>query len=323
MADLTARKTDEERIHSLLASLESAVDEICVPYSPPQQNEVDRQRTQGLRGKIGSFPEGREILRILDARGIEIKFDNTMTTTGKHETRGLTLIDGQWKALGGETIYLNPKMSDAQLLTTFFHEARHARQFAVGAAFVSKNCSPADVIWNNRIIEADAQATAVIQAYQLKLAGDSSAFDEGKTHPSYANMFNFVEELASKDPSTLKDGWAKQMAFEIWFKNDSLIDLYDIDCMENIWPSLKLAFDSLDNRKHPKQRLNHNDMDKLRAIDNHKNYLASDNGRKLDDEHYVTPKSATAAQQLIKLMETWLEPKQNKPARNKNLGHKF
>ncbi len=73
--------------------------------------------------------------------------------------------------------------------------------------------APLETLWYDRLIEADAEATATDIAYKLKDAGKPEAWDAMQKMP-YTGAAKAYEAAVLKNPNAVADGTAKRAAFD-------------------------------------------------------------------------------------------------------------
>lgn len=135
----------------------------------------------------------------------------------KSAEQGYSLSFEYWKDVRGcadsdeKRIILNPAFSDKVLVATLAHEARHAGQFANGAA-EEGGLSAACRLKEGRLMEADAVAASVVVCCDLKNLGDKT--------PLKALKENYPRIVAAYERNVSKDADMAQTAAALAWYND-------------------------------------------------------------------------------------------------------
>lgn len=122
-------------------------------------------------------------------------------------------------------ITLNPYRPRGDLLGLLVRELRHGSQHVNGALVNPLNFEPDEAILVNRAQQADILMVAVKVAWELRLAGDSEAWDFISSTP-LADVSRTFEIKAQSDFRTLNNGEASRTAYDKFFE-DSRTKLYD------------------------------------------------------------------------------------------------
>ncbi len=170
---------------------------------------TDREKSKLARAVklvMKSKPYGQHAIAMLK------KHDYTLVLTSAEKLQGLCDHDKK-------TVYLGANFDDERLAFTLVHEAAHAEQYSkyTPNAFGHNNLKSEIMV--TRILEADADAKAMMYAYDMKERGDNSIYEKmAKDSPEIAYAF---EESISNKPENLHNGKALEAAFDAWFDNDA------------------------------------------------------------------------------------------------------
>ena len=108
------------------------------------KRDENAERLQSLKDQFRQAPMGQAILDYLEKKNCLITFTNTLPADEKAEASRLNII------------FLNPKVSDDDLLGAIAHEARHIRQYESIPDL--KDMPPLSAFFVNNFMEADAHA---------------------------------------------------------------------------------------------------------------------------------------------------------------------
>ncbi len=103
------------------------------------------------------------------------------------------------------------------------HELAHGAQDAQGLLDDS-GMSPEQRVILNRFCEADAQARAVQTAWEMKEAGDSTAWNAQVRNGRLGPTARAFGKTAAQNPDAAKNGTAMRAAFDAWFTADTTIN---------------------------------------------------------------------------------------------------
>lgn len=272
------------------------------------------QRRNNIINRVASTEEGLKLVKLLIDNKIPVFF-SLDTSIAAHRT-SLELRDGcLMPAADTQHIVMNPFCDDNVLIAAFLHEARHAEQCLSGMALPGTAVPPVHLAIFTRMLEADAQSSAVLQAFKMKLAGDSSVFDAGMTI-GYTEMFRTAEWEYAKDPSSLNDGRLHRAIFDAWFSDiDGNRHGYDEKVFNQIWPFFCMQ---AAHGGFARQSLTVEALQKLGTVGGEAvNYLALPGSASLGDAQYTDGFSPLNMLKLLELMAGWNKqdtaPKQ-KPA---------
>ncbi|MCE9507713.1 MAG: hypothetical protein K8R48_05270 [Alphaproteobacteria bacterium] len=264
-----------------------------------------QQRLKSIIDKIIATPDGENLVSFLLEHNIPVAFSKA-TQYAAHRTN-LALKEGKLMPVPGtQFILINPDQDDALLISAFLHEARHAQQCLSGMAMPDKRVSPQHLAVFTRMLEADAQATAVLKAFKMKLDGDDSLFAAGKTI-GYQEMYRVAEEQYLKDPTSLDNGRLKRMIFDAWFSEaDGTKHGYDGLVIGTVWPFYNGLLDCYPDNSFSKSPLTVKDLEKLGTVGGESmNYLTLPGFRSLGDPYYIEGFSPLHHLQLLTLTEAW------------------
>lgn len=221
----------EHDINKELQENKQSINDTADTPSPENLNK----RLNSIINRIVSTEEGLSLVKFLIDKKVPVLFALD-TSIAAHRT-ALELKDGRlMPAPNTQHIVINPLREDDLLIAALLHEARHAQQCLSGLALPDTAVPPLHLAIFTRMLEADAQSSAVLQAFKMKLAGDSSVFDAGKTI-GYAEMFSTAEREYAKDPTALDDGRLHRAIFDAWFSDvDGNKHGYDEKVFNQIWP---------------------------------------------------------------------------------------
>ncbi len=254
----------------------------AVPY-------VQNMRLNRALGEIASIPEGKKLVdSVLDGTKVALNCDPRYTggancfftsyTNGNYrQSSNLIRVDGY--TTHGETVGI------------LIHELHHQRQMQNGVMTVLKDKvpSPVELVWYERAMEADAQATATDIAWKLKEAGKPAAWKAmaglGGWRQQVAAAY---AEKAEQDPASVTSGAAKREAFDAWFaaKTDKGLttpQIYNRQALENMPTSENLH--DLYKAGKPLEPVSAQDIQKLGSIAE-VNYLTLPGGKPLDSVDY-------------------------------------
>lgn len=265
----------------------------------PLTEKVDNWQLGRLNraiAEVASVPEGKLLVDQAKKDGVPIVGAGGIGMGGVTFTRNeINKETGQreLKAL----IRVNLFQSHGNLVRVLAHELEHYNQAKNGLGTQTKGIqAPLDRMWDNRMVEADAEATATDIAYKLKQAGKPAAWNAvTRLNPGYAAVGNAYAEEVRKDPSSALDGRAKRAAFDGWFKARNKMVGTDISKVYNgqgvssirSVATLKLAAQTPGAQISP---LTAAEIKKLGTILPAKNnYLDLPNQKPLDSAYYRAP----------------------------------
>lgn len=254
---------------------------------------VERLRINRALDTIAKVPEGKVLVDLLKESGIPVKMEKKFGQTGAALNSMKSTRDGVLKIEPGQIIL--PAFSNhGRLVAHMTHELRHLQQVMgnVLDPAVTKAVSPLESIWYNRVIEADASATAVDIAYKLHKAGHSDAWQElQRSRSGPTNIAASYGEAVQKNPKAAEDGSAKRAAYDGWFEarggmNRELAEIYNRQGFANYFP-IGSALRGGEMDKTPMQPLQPQDIKKVGALSGGVvNYLDIAGARPVDDAYY-------------------------------------
>lgn len=247
---------------------------------------VQNIRLKRALSDIASIPEGAALVEA--AAGVpKIHLDPNPTVSGgqfctKRSVNGtdLTVIAQEINIAGLATM--------GSIITTLVHELQHKRQMdhKVLNAFHDKTPSPIELLWYNRMTEADAEATAVDIAWKLKENGKPQAWNHIRTARDWPiALAAEYEKKALADPSSVASGGAKRAAFDAWFDafGGMVSEMYnDQGVRKNPSPE---ALEDMHKAGKPFAPLTAADIEKIGDI-GPVNYLKLPGGKPLDSPDY-------------------------------------
>jgi len=157
---------------------------------------------------IGQSRTGTVLLEETKARGLSISYD-TQTPQAQFYPRE-----------GASIIALNPSRPRGDLVCTLARELRRAWQYFNGAFTNPMSFEPDEAVLVNRAQQADAFMVSVKIAWELKLAGESEAWDFIAGSPM-ASISRVFELRAQEDFRSLNNGAAARAAYDKFFDGSS------------------------------------------------------------------------------------------------------
>ncbi len=247
---------------------------------------VQNLRLKRALSDIASIPEGAALVEA--AAGVpKIHLDPNPTVSGgqfctKRSINGidLTVIAQEINIAGLATM--------GSVISTLVHELQHKRQMdhKVLNAFHDKTPSPIELLWYNRMTEADAEATAVDIAWKLKENGKPEAWNHIRTARDWPiALAAEYEKKALADPSSVASGAAKRAAFDGWFEafGGGISEMYNDQGVRKA-PSSE-ALEEMHKAGKPFAPLTAGDMEKIGDI-GPVNYLKLPGSKPLDSLDY-------------------------------------
>ncbi len=189
----------------------------------------------------------------------------------------------QFYPRGDESIItLNPDRPKGDLINMMVRELRRAWQHRHGALVNPMGFEPDEAVLVNRAQAADVMMISVKVAWELKLAGESEAWDYTIASPM-SDVSRIFELSAQKDFRTLNNGEAARAAYDKFFEN-SRTRLHDKRIIH------QMLLDDTGYMKAP-QKNGRAGMDlfaKLGEMPNGRNYLTAKSSRAPNDTVYAT-----------------------------------
>ncbi|MDF3024792.1 MAG: hypothetical protein K0R10_2153 [Alphaproteobacteria bacterium] len=179
---------------------------------------VQNLRLKRALSDIASIPEGAALVEA--AAGVpKIHLDPNPTVSGGQfcTTRS---INGTDLSVIAREINIAGLATLGGIVAVLTHELQHKRQMdhKVLNAIHDKAPSPIELLWHNRMTEADAEATAIDIAWKLKENGKPEAWTHIRTARDWPiALAAEYEKKALADPSSVASGAAKRAAFDAWF----------------------------------------------------------------------------------------------------------
>ena len=251
---------------------------------------VQKMRVDRALDALGSVPEGAALVEAAKSSNVPIKLvpDPIMrggalsSMNGAKDTK-VTATVNELKLQGYAT--------DGALTVMMAHELQHLRQAQGGlrSSFQGQMRSPEEALRYERVMEADAEATATEVAYKLKLAGKPEAWkalQSGQVMPP--EISTAYERMVTEDPASLNDGRAKRAAFDTWFtaktkEGLTLPDVYNNQAFRN-YPDVD-HLEKMMNNGATVTPLTTDDLKKFGALSD-VNYLDIPGSKPLDDPYY-------------------------------------
>lgn len=242
-------------------------------YSTPSKADLTR-----LMNELRRSPTGAWLLDEAQKAGIRIVYDNKTEYAGYYESETkLVAVEAPLTERGN----LRRGVDRGYLLLTLAHELRHAWQDAQGPFLDEQHWRPRDAVLINRLIEADAEAISAQVAYELKLAGDSRAWDSKKG--AYEDMHRVYRRAIRADEAAARDGRAMRAAFDQWFHGKSRVEFYDLSILD-AWEETMRKRSGAPPFTAPAPKADF--MAKLGTVPGYPNYLSTTQGPALDDPAY-------------------------------------
>lgn len=172
--------------------------------------EGDREKLEAVINKLAKTSLGRELLDCAAEYGTEIRLDN---------------MYGAWGAFAYEEhkLRLNKEASEERMVATLAHELRHSQQFQKGVKMDVLHDTPRSYLHSQCVIEADANVSSCLVAWDLMQQGDKSVCETLMQEDK--EVFKKFFEVAQKE-GTAK-GSAPNAAFYGWFDNMRIRQAYE------------------------------------------------------------------------------------------------
>lgn len=263
-------------------------------------------RLKKIRDLLEVTEQGREALRFLDCRNIPVVFADR-GGTARYCSRRCWVVDRLEMVKGSERVELSLDAADELLAGSLIHELRHARQAAKGVLYPDRLVSPADYIWHKRVMEADAEAEAVLRAFEIKQAGQDALF-ETRRDGVFGDMCKAAEAQYAKDPASLRDGRLKRAAFDAWFTSFGCQNrhFYDAEALSGGWETHEARFDLAKKKNGVGEALQLRDIEKIAmAGEEEVNYLMLPGFLPLDAPCYREGFAPGHQDRLFRLTERW------------------
>lgn len=247
---------------------------------------VQNLRLKRALSEIASIPEGAALVEA--AAGVpKIHLDPNPTVSGGQFCT-MRSINGADLTVIAEKINIAGLATMGSIIGTLMHEFQHKRQMdnKVLHAFYDKTPSPVEILWHDRMIEADAEATAVDIAWKLKENGKPAAWNHIRTGRNWPiALAAEYEKKALADPSSVASGAAKRAAFDAWFDafGGMVSEIYNDQGIRKA-PSPE-AMEEMHKAGKPFAPLTVSDMEKIGDI-GPVNYLKLPGGKPLDSPDY-------------------------------------
>jgi hypothetical protein len=158
-----------------------------------------------LKGIVLKSRTGEVLLREAEAQGLKIFYD-PQTPQSQFYPRA-----------GGGVIALNPHRPEGDVINMLVRELRRAWQHNQGALVNPMQFEPDDAVLVNRAQQADVFMVSIKVAWELKLIGESVAWDFMTGSPMLAVTRAF-ETQAQQDFRSLNNGEAARAAYDKFFE---------------------------------------------------------------------------------------------------------
>ena len=176
-------------------------DRVCLPYG----DVVDYVALEELKGILSKSRTGEVLLQDALRRGLKIYYD-PQTPQSQFYPRGETCA-----------VVMNPHRPKGDLLNMLARELRRAWQHGQGALVNPMSFEPDEAVLVNRAQQADAFIASVKIGWELKLIGESEAWDFLVGSPM-ASVTRTFEVQAQKDFRSLNNGEAARAAYDKFFE---------------------------------------------------------------------------------------------------------
>lgn len=270
---------------------------------------VRNLRLNRALGELATIPEGQDLIDTIKP-GLKVELNGDPRFTGGVNKAMPDFENGMVRMtpLGIEVEAYAPQ---GYITGVLAHELRHQHQMETGmwSPYMSGIPSPIEAVWYNRMIEADASATAADVAWKLKEAGKPDAWAcKGGFGPAIGHAY---EEVVKNDPSAAYDGRAQRAAFDAWFAEDcgrsKVYNQQGVNNAPNTYSMDKLAQGGM-----PLHHIKVSDVEKLGEAPGGGNYLKIPGARPLDDPYYRAPDwNKEQAERLARLHDKYDDLKKN------------
>jgi hypothetical protein len=247
----------------------------------PAPNSPDAIARDAMK-LLSTIPEGRELVNSLHwGQHVQVELNR------QPQNLSQVNFDGGNFNIKSDGIALD--YVHLPLMTVMMaHELEHMRQMNAHLLypFHEKMPPPADRIFYNRAIEADASATATEVAWKLGQAGHPEVWEaQSKYQPGISKAY---QDAVAANPAAATDGRAKRAAYDAWYQEKDWqgIPYTQSYVMEEanalITPDI---VKSMAKAGHPLAPVEKNDIAKLGTLSD-ANYLTLPGQRPLDDPYY-------------------------------------
>lgn len=230
-----------------------------------------------------------DIVTIEELKNIILKSRTGETLLEGNRLSGLEIVyDAQTPAsqyyprLEKPVISLNPHRPRGDLLNLLVRESRRAWQHRHGALVNPLNFEPDEAILVNRAQHADIFMVSVKVAWELKLAGESEAWDY-LVASSMADVSRTFEIKAQADFRTLNNGEAARAAYDKVFE-ESRTKALD----KRVIHQMLLDENGYMKSRQPRPRVSMDLFRKLGEMPEGRNYLCLSSARQPTDVCYAT-----------------------------------
>ncbi len=256
--------------------------------------EEEKPRMINIVNRLAKSEAGRETLEIAAKAGYKFGFLDAATNCFG------CCFGGNMKCIG-----LGPMASDDKLVSTLCHECRHAGQGVRMKGIPDRDhLNVASIIRASRAKEADAQAYALKACKELEMQGDKGPLATfAKFYPpiyaAYEKSFAKHGEMNNKVVADVFKGWYDQTGTKQNYEEG-----YIIDPMHESLDAHKKGIKYDDCYTFEANVTSERVVEKIGWTKNG-NYLADENPKFLDDEHFLSIGERTKedAQAFFKLRE--------------------
>ena len=253
---------------------------------------VQRMRLDRVLADLSAVPEGKELVDMMRGKESSISLNPNVIERGGLHHHEKEILEGSFVQRPGE-ITVGAFYTHGGLVAVLAHELQHRKQLLSGVStpMHEKVPSPLEIVWHNRFIEGDAEATAADIAYKLKQAGKPEAWDFMKKDNLAGAAFAY-EAAVEKNPDAVNDGTAKRAAFDAWFdkpqqgRNWTMSQAYNNQGISHFIGKMQL--EKMARMGVPFEPLEVADYAKIGALSK-VNYLELPGQRALSDDYYRKP----------------------------------
>lgn len=265
--------------------------------------EEEKPRMINIVNRLAKSEAGRETLEIAAKAGYKFGFLDAATNCFG------CCFGGGMKCIG-----LGPMASDDKLVSTLCHECRHAGQGVRMRGIPDRDhLNVASIIRASRAKEADAQAYALKACKELEMQGDAGPLATfAKFYPpiysAYEKSFAKHGEMNDKVVADVFKGWYDQTGTKQNYEEG-----YIIEPMHESLEMHKKGKYNVDVYTFEANVTSEQVVEKIGWTKNG-NYLAGENPKFLDDEHFLSIGERTKedAQAFFKLREDVISIKPDK-----------
>ncbi len=203
---------------------EYKVQEPMIPFQIQAYTDAGRNRFAHLINMIAEHsPTGRAVLEDAAEAGYKLQMQAMSGTQG--------FVCDELK-----TIFLSTCYDDNVLVETLAHECRHVQQHMKGMPESLHEFVVRDAVKVNRAIEADAEAVGASVCYEIMENGGNDAPLKALEQKAPKIVGGMMAAVRSGEKTASPE--MMQGAFDGWFKNKAIMDIYEKsmifnDCLGN------------------------------------------------------------------------------------------